>query len=54
MLQLKIGDKVKLQPPFSSTNIYTILSIDGSYATLFCKGEHKNLVIYIKCIKKLD
>ncbi|WP_460684460.1 hypothetical protein [Niabella aquatica] len=54
MLPFKIGDKVKLLPPFSSINTYTILSIVGSYATLFRKGEHKNLVIYIKCIKKLE
>ncbi|MGC4233207.1 MAG: hypothetical protein QM594_09530 [Niabella sp.] len=54
MSQFNIGDKVKLLPPFSTTRIYTILSIEGSYATLFRKGEHKNLVIYIKCIKKLD
>jgi hypothetical protein len=54
MSQLNIGDKVKLLPPFSTTHIYTVLSVSGSYVTLFRKGEHKNLVIYIKCIQKLD
>ena len=54
MSQLNIGDKVKLLPPFSTTHIYTVLSVSGLYVTLFRKGEHKNLVIYIKCIQKLD
>ncbi len=52
-MQFKIGDKVKLLPPFSAIKTYIILSIDGAYATLFRKGEHKNLVIYIKCLTDL-
>jgi hypothetical protein len=48
-----IGDKVKLLPPFSSENIYVVKSIEGAYVTLYSEKEHKDLVIYIKCIKKL-
>lgn len=52
MSQFKIGDKVSLLPPFITTDIYTILSIDGRYYTLFRKGAHKNLIIFIKCIRQ--
>ncbi len=52
MSQLKPGDKVSLLPPFITTHIYTILAIDGPYYTLFRKGAHKNLTIFIKCIRQ--
>lgn len=53
MSAFNIGDTVTLLPPFTTTNIYTILAIDGAYFTLFRKGEHKNLIIYIKCIRSV-
>lgn len=50
MQSLQVGDNVKLLPPFPPNRIYTIVSVEGKYVTLFRKGEHKNLTIFIKCI----
>jgi hypothetical protein len=52
MPSFNIGDSVTLLPPFSTTNTYIILAINGAYFTLFRKGEHKNLIIYFKCISQ--
>lgn len=50
MDNIKIGDSVTLQPPFDSKKQYTVVEINGKYVTLYTTGQHKSLVIYIKCI----
>lgn len=52
MYQFNIGDKVSLLPPFITTRVYTIVAINGLYLTLARNEEHKNLVIYFKCIRE--
>ncbi|MGJ7032325.1 hypothetical protein GGU45_002828 [Niabella hirudinis] len=54
MDNIKIGDTVTLQSPFDSKRQYTVVAINGSYVTLQYAGLHKNLVIYIKCINRIQ
>ncbi|GAB3424723.1 hypothetical protein [Niabella aquatica] len=50
MAHIKIGDIVTLLPPFNSEKKYTVVEIDGNYVTLYIPGQHKGLVIHIRCI----
>lgn len=54
MYSIIVGDQVKLLPPFSSEHVYVVKAINGSYITLYREKEHKDLVIYIKCLKKIN
>ncbi|MGC4231459.1 MAG: hypothetical protein QM594_00475 [Niabella sp.] len=51
MVPIKIGDIVTLRPPFNPEKQYTVVEINGNYATLYIPGQHKDLVIYTGCIR---
>lgn len=54
MQHIITGDLVKLLPPFSSEHVYRVKAIEGAYLTLYRQKEHKDLVIYIKCVQKIS
>ncbi|HTG54980.1 MAG TPA: hypothetical protein VL943_01840 [Niabella sp.] len=54
MCSIIVGDLVKLLPPFSSKHVYEVKAINGAYLTLYREKEHKDLVIYIKCLQKIN
>ena len=54
MCSIIVGDLVKLLPPFSSKHVYEVKAINGAYLTLYREKEHKDLVIYIKCLQKIS
>ncbi|WP_162817868.1 hypothetical protein [Niabella yanshanensis] len=54
MCSIIVGDLVKLLPPFSSKHVYEVKAVSGAYLTLYREKEHKDLVIYIKCLQKIN